>query len=99
METDDEDTNPVRAAPETSPFDIGDRTILQMRSQKFDVEEFGTIVGPPRLGDTLVTRAREVSAEPLERIEQKLDAALRALETLQLRVDSLDSLLSRVVNR
>ena len=96
MPSDDEDTNPVR--PE-SPFEIGDRTIFQMRSQRFDVEEFATVVGAPHREGSLVTVATEISANPLERIEQKLDAALRALETLQVRVDSLDSLLSRVVNR
>ena len=97
MPANDDDTNPVR--PDASPFDIGDRTIFQMRNQRFDVEEFGTVVGAPRRDDSLVTVATEISANPLERIEQKLDAALRALETLQTRVDSLDSLLSRVVNR
>ncbi len=96
MPSDDEDTNPVR--PE-SPFEIGDRTIFQMRNQRFDVEEFGTVMGAPNHDPSMVTVATEISANPLERIEQKLDAALRALETLQIRVDSLDSLLSRVVTR
>lgn len=96
---DDEDTNPVRPIPESSPFDIGDRTIFQMRSQRFDVEEFGTIMGSSSRPDALVAQSTELSEQPLKRIEQKLDAALRALEMLQSRVDSLDSLLSRVVNR
>lgn len=97
MESDD-DTKPVRADPEDSPFDIGDRTIFQMRNQRFDVDELGTIVSAPHRNVPLVTTAIEVSAEPLVRIEQKLDDALRALETLQQRVDSLDSLMSRVIN-
>ena len=98
MQPDDEDTNPVRLPHEPSPFDIGDRTIFQMRSQRFDVEDFGTVMGVAR-EDSVVHTATEYASDPLERFEQKLDAALRALETLQLRVDSLDSLLSRVVNR
>jgi hypothetical protein len=97
----EDDTTP-RLAPEEAPFDIGDRTIFQMRNQRFDVEEYGTIVNVPHRRDPLVASATEIAPEPaapMERIEQKLDAALRALDALQHRVDSLDALLSRVLHR
>jgi hypothetical protein len=38
-------------------------------------------------------------SDPLMRIEQKLDAALAAIEFLRRRVDSIDVMLARVVNR
>ncbi|HEX8172758.1 MAG TPA: hypothetical protein VF824_19630 [Thermoanaerobaculia bacterium] len=38
-------------------------------------------------------------SDPLARIEQKLDAALAAIEFLRRRVDSIDVMLARVLNR
>lgn len=86
--------------PQDEPFDYGDRTIFQLRNQSFVADEFGTMIGLPATPAPVAT-AVEVSstADPMQRIEEKLDAALRAIAALQQRIDSLDATIARAINR
>jgi hypothetical protein len=81
---------------EEDPFAYGDRTMLQLRTATFDVpaepaveEKFGTVMMP----------VPAVEDDPVARIEQKLDLALRQIAALQHRLESLDATLARVLNR
>lgn len=67
-------------------------------------DEFGTVVLKP--GQTLESvlppveaTAAAVSDDPLVRVEQKLDAALRQLHSLQQRLESLDATIAKVLLR
>ena len=76
-------------------FEIGERTIFRMKSQEspFDADELGTLIVRPH---RTVERAGDIPApvlpvaDPLVRIEQKLDALARTLEAVQRRLDALD---------
>ena len=79
-------------------FDVGDQTVGQIRNQVFAFDEYGTIVS------SLVTTATEVGEEvpaesTLRRVEQKLDAASRTIAALQRRIESIDRVLARLINR
>ena len=80
-------------------FDYGDRTIFQLRAQAFTIEgEYGTMIAPapPPLPEVEEPAAVE---DPIARLEQKLDLALRRLDLLQQKIDSIDSTLARALNR
>jgi hypothetical protein len=91
--------------PESDPFAYGDQTVVQLRSQSFDVEdERGTVVTMPIGTDPRLTVAAPapevfVDEEPLVRLERKLDLALRQITALQQQLDSLDVTLARVLSR
>lgn len=95
------------AAPESSDvFEFGESTILQMRNQPFRVDDqYSTMMSEPlpeleSNGPDAEPVAQEPAAgDPLARLEAKLDRALQAIETLQQRLDSIDSALARVLNR
>ena len=103
------------AAPfaDDSPFDYGDQTVLQLRSQPFEVQdELGTVVTMPIETTARVPIAAVpplVQPVPLEtvfaeedaiaRLERKLDVALRMIEKLQQRIESLDVTLARALSR
>ena len=84
-------------------FEYGDRTIFQLRAQPLTIEEeYGTIVTRPAQ-DLPVAPPLSVEPEPsadrVALLEQKLEAALRRIELLQQRVDSMDTTLARALNR
>jgi len=86
------------------PFLIGDHTILQMRNQSFALDDdgdYGTIVsaGGVSLTPTVPQTEETPTADPMARLEQKLDAALRAIDALQRRLDSLDISIARMLAR
>ncbi|HEX2833831.1 MAG TPA: hypothetical protein VHW00_12535 [Thermoanaerobaculia bacterium] len=66
-------------------------------------DEFGTVVLKP--GQALepvpaqAEPATTISDDPMVRIEQKLDAALRQLHSLQQRLESLDATIAKVLMR
>ena len=109
----DLDLTYVLPRPDESPFAFGEATVLQMRSQPFEVQdELGTVVTMPidtNVRMPLATVAAlpappaldTVFAEedPLARMENKLDQALRMIEKLQQRIESLDLTLARVLSR
>ena len=91
--------------PDTDPFEYGDQTVIQLRAQPFSVEDdFGTVVTMPidtSAGRTIAAAPEEVfkEEEPLERLERKLDAAMRQIAALQQQLDSLDLTLARALTR
>lgn len=87
-----------------------DKTIVQsMRAQSFEVQdELGTVVTMPIDTNLRIPRPVAVAPapevvfadeDPLARMEQKLDAALRQIEKLQQRIESLDLTLARALSR
>ncbi|MGN6185061.1 MAG: hypothetical protein ACTHQM_15570 [Thermoanaerobaculia bacterium] len=99
-----------RKKTENEPFEFGDRTIFQLRNQDFEPveplrdvnsDEFGTVVLKP--GQEVSVEETPVEAapseDPLVRIEQKLDTALRQLHSLQQRLESLDATIAKVLLR
>lgn len=81
-----------------SPFAYGERTVLQMRSQPFEVEdELGTVVTMPI--DTNPRKTILIEEDALLRLERKMDEALRHIDKLQQRIESLDLTLARVLSR
>ena len=104
MKTDE----PTLPSPET-PFEIGDRTIFTLRAQSFEIEqEYGTMMSAPVPRETtemplpqipVVESAPEAAGDPIVRLEQKLDHALRLIQSLQQQLDSIDATLARALNR
>jgi hypothetical protein len=107
-------SDPVPDDRSEQPFDYGDRTIMQMRSQPFDVaEDFGTVLNLPRtpavtcaiaMPEGIETAAPTEDAEvpdedPIARLERKLDLALRHIAALQQRLESMDATLVRMLTR
>ena len=92
-----------------APFTYGDGTVLKLRSQSFELpDDFGTMVmAPPAPSSAGVDvplpiaspAATAADDDPLVRLEQKLDVALRQLERLQQRIESLDLTMARALNR
>jgi hypothetical protein len=82
-------------------FEYGDRTIFELRTQSFAIEqEYGTMIGPPP--DLPVVEAPvplPIADDPISRLEQKLDLVMRRLDALQHKIDSIDSTLARALNR
>lgn len=78
-------------------FEYGDRTMFQLRTQSFEVDgDYGTIIGTLPVVENV---AEPEAADPLARLEQKLDAALQAIAVLQQKVDSLDMTLAHALNK
>jgi hypothetical protein len=79
-------------------FDVGDRTVELIRDQVFAFDEYGTYgPGTPR---PAIEIAVEVPGEnTLRRVERKIDIAMRGIAALQRRIESIDRVLSRVINR
>ena len=101
MLPDADHTIAISASDET-PFAYGEGTVMRLQTQSFDVagDDLGTMMAkPPAL---TVTTAQEPAAsedEPLVRMERKLDLALRQIERLQQRIESLDLTLARTISR
>lgn len=84
-------------------FEYGDRTLFQLRAQPLTIEEeYGTICSKPTLDMPLAPPMSIEGAPGGDRVavlEQKLEAALRRIELLQQRIDSMDATLARALNR
>src|ERR1043165_7542747 len=98
----------VMTALDETVFAFGDRTVLQLRNQPFipEEEEFGTVIlesVPFRTESVIETPVApfpmDEPSDPMVRLEQKLDAALRAIALMQQRIESLDATLARVLMR
>jgi hypothetical protein len=83
--------------PDDNVFPIGDHTIMQMRNQVFALDDAGTIVASRATLGIPTAVESEPAADPIARLEQKVDTALRALEAIQRRLDSFDATLARVL--
>ena len=97
MKTDE----PTLPSPE-APFEFGDRTLFALRAQSFTIEnEYGTMILPasPVPRETTDVPLPIVESDPIARLEQKLDAALRLIQGLQQQLDSIDATLARALNR
>jgi hypothetical protein len=104
-------SNIERKKTENEPFEFGERTILNLRNQDFHPEdEFGTVVSRPQPHDTepaqvetpeegVEAPAQALSDDPLVRVEQKLDAALRHLQSMQQRLESIDATIAKALLR
>ncbi|HVE72870.1 MAG TPA: hypothetical protein VNI54_16000 [Thermoanaerobaculia bacterium] len=80
-------------------FEYGDRTIFQLRAQSFAIEnDYGTMIGPVTSALPVVETPLSTQ-DPVARLEQKLDLALRRIDALQQKLDSLDVTLARALNR
>ena len=109
--TPDEAPPPTPSEPSEQPFEFGDRTLFTLRAQPFEIEsEYGTMILPsapvPRETTEIPLPAIQApaeaageSADPVQRLEQKLDAVLRLLQSLQQQLDSIDATLARALNR
>ena len=78
-------------------FPIGDATMMQLRNQVFALDDAGTIVAPRAALGIPTAVESQPPADPLARLEQKVDAALRALDSIQRRLEAMDATLARVV--
>ena len=91
-------------APE-APFEFGDRTVLALRAQSFEIEnEYGTMILPnappiPLETTEIPMPSVEAQADPILRLEEKIDTALRLIQSLQRQLDSIDAALARSLNR
>jgi hypothetical protein len=106
MKTDE----PTLPSPDT-PFEFGDRTLFTLRAQPFEIEnEYGTMILPassvprettemPLPPLPIVESASPAEGDPILRLEQKLDHALRLIQSLQQQLDSIDATLARALNR
>ena len=102
MDSDETHVLPKREKTAENVFEFGDRTIMQMRGQDFDIgEEYGTMVLPPGAKPAEAEPEPEqlVSDDPIVRLEQKLDSALRMIASLQHKLESLDTTLARLLMR
>jgi hypothetical protein len=81
-------------------FDYGDRTIFQLRAQSFAIEnDYGTMIGPVPTAALPLVETAAPAEDPIARLEQKLDLALRQIAILQQKLDSIDVTLARALNR
>ena len=81
-------------------FEYGDRTIFQLRTQSFAIEnDYGTMIGPVPAPVLPLVETPVIADDPIARLEQKLDLALRQIAVLQQKLDSIDVTLARALNR
>lgn len=106
--TQDDPTLPLaghRRNDNVDPFEYGDRTLYFLRNQEFDVaEEYGTMIAKAGQSDeTLPLAAAEselVTGPDAERaLEQKIDAMLTRMSSIESRLASIDAALARVLAR
>ena len=98
---------PERKKTENQPFEIGDGTILKLRNQDFHPDdEFGTVMTHSHkpqasaFSEAPVQSQTETQPEdPIARIEHKLDMALRQIQAIQLRLESLDATVAKSLVR
>lgn len=78
-------------------FEVGERTILKMQNQPFLSEEFGTIATDPGHAAIPVPTATEI--EPSIDLARKVATLAETVQALQRRLDSIDAVVARLVNR
>jgi hypothetical protein len=99
-----DDPMPIPSAAE-DVFEIGERTIFRLQNQAspFDPDDLGTMVVRPHPATldspSRVVAVSEIEEEPIARLEAKIDALAQTLESLQRRLDSIDSLMARALAR
>ena len=95
------DETMVRPSSDDSPFAYGERTVLQMQSQPFEVSgELGTMLAGSAASPFGPLQTVAIPPEdPIARLERKLDLALAQIERLQHRIESIDLTLVRVLSR
>ncbi|MGZ4780222.1 MAG: hypothetical protein ACXV5L_13575 [Thermoanaerobaculia bacterium] len=78
-------------------FDFGDETSTMIRPRPV-LDDYETLAAAitPGIG---VASEKAPSHDPLTRIEDKLNEALRSITKLNQRIDSIDAVLARLVNR
>ena len=106
MKPDEPTPPPPPEAPDApeAPFEFGDRTVLALRAQSFAIEnEYGTMILPnspvPLETTEMPMPATSTETDPILRLEEKIDTALRLIQSLQRQLDSIDSALARSLNR
>jgi hypothetical protein len=102
MRKPEEDTQPLPRYAEQPqpPFIFGDRTVFALRAQAFALgDEYGTIVPRSVIRPAAEEAVENAPVDPITRLEQKLDAAMKMIETLQKRIDSMDAAVARALTR
>lgn len=84
---------------EQEPFQYGDQTVVQLRSQPFNVADDATVVVMPVAPAPTPLDTIYAEEEPMARLERKLDAVTRQIAALQQRLESLDVTLARALAR
>jgi hypothetical protein len=77
-------------------FPFGEGTIMQMREQVLELEEFGTRIAAAAPEMTVTSEPSEPSATTLE---MKVDLLLQAVSAMQRRLDSIDQTIARALSR
>lgn len=84
-------------------FPFGDGTIMQLREQALELEDFGTrVLSSAAMPAAVVTEPPPmigVAAEPASALEAKVDLLLQAVAAMQRRLDSIDQAIARVLSR
>ena len=86
-----EEPLPNPTSDEDDVFEIGERTIYRLKNQvsPFDPDDLGTMIVRPQA---------KPPADPLERLEDKIDVLTQAVEMLQRRLDSIDARIARLTS-
>ncbi len=80
-------------------FEVGERTVGLIRDQVFAFDEFGTY-GPGSPKPVIEVSVEIASGDDtLHRVERKIDDAMRGIAALQRRIESIDRVLARLINR
>jgi hypothetical protein len=78
---------------QNDPFEYGDRTIFNLRAQSFQPDEdFGTMILPVEPKSDVPAVPLLHTEDPVARLEQKLDAMMK-------KIDSIDATLARLLSR
>jgi hypothetical protein len=75
-------------------FPFGEGTIMQMREQVLELEEFGTRIAAEAPALTIATEQSDTAT-----LEAKIDLLLQAVSVMQRRLDSIDQTLARALSR
>jgi hypothetical protein len=79
-------------------FEVGDRTVGLIRDQVFAFDEYGTY-GPGTRRPAIEIAVEVPGENTLRRVERKIDVAMRGIAALQRRIESIDRILARLINR
>jgi hypothetical protein len=74
-------------------FPFGEGTIMQMRDQVLELEEFGTRIAAAAPAMTIASERSDAT------LEMKVDLLLQAVSAMQRRLDSIDQTLARALSR
>jgi hypothetical protein len=79
-------------------FEVGDRTVELIRDQVFAFDEYGTY-GPGNRRPAIEVAVEVPGENTLNRVERKIDVAMRGIAALQRRIESIDRVLARLISR